>query len=114
VGKVGGIVGNGGFSLRSKRFCEATARVAEYKLALDPAYRFAPEDQLICNGPGWDAKPDPDFNARLLRRGMKFAPVTVASAFSWERHDNDPAYAGQFGFHGKHSLELLTSNGIEW
>lgn len=73
-------VGNGGFSLRSRRLLEACR---------DPEFqRFDPEDLAICRA-----------NRRLLedRYGIKFADRETASSFSHER-GNHPG--SSFGFHG--------------
>jgi hypothetical protein len=73
-------VGNGGFSLRSKRLLEACR---------DPAFVHAdPEDVAICR-----------LNRALLedKHGLRFAPRMVADHFAYER-TSPPALA--FGFHG--------------
>lgn len=85
-------VGNGGFSLRSKRLLEI---ISELKLN-----NFHPEDCII---------------SRQLRpmleqqHGIRFAPVEVADKFSIEAYGdimvdsngvNANRYCGQFGFHG--------------
>jgi len=72
-------VGNGGFSLRSKRMMQA---------CLAPHFDFHhPEDIAICRT-----------NRALLNdAGMQFAPAHLADAFSAER-SGDPA--STFGYHG--------------
>lgn len=76
-------VGNGGFSLRSRRLLEALG---------DPAYPSSlpeGEDELICRR----------FRDDLERRhGIRFAPPDLALRFS---HEVDPPPpGGSFGFHG--------------
>lgn len=72
-------VGNGGFSLRSKRLLEA-CRATEFEA-------HHPEDLAICRT-----------NRRMLEaRGMRFAPRELADTFSAERA-SDPALS--FGYHG--------------
>lgn len=79
-------VGNGGFSLRSKRLIETLSN-----LEISPA-ECHPEDEVIC---------------RRMRKWLekqydiKFAPTDVADRFAIEAY-NTPAnqYTGQFGFHG--------------
>lgn len=72
-------VGNGGFSLRSRRLMEA-CRHPDFKT-------HHPEDVAICRT-----------NAELLQGiGMTFAPVAIADAFSAERA-GDPTRS--FGYHG--------------
>jgi hypothetical protein len=73
-------VGNGGFSLRSRRLLQAL---------LDPEVMIThPEDESICV-----------VNRRLLegRHGVRIAPLDVARHFSYERVDPP---APTFGFHG--------------
>jgi hypothetical protein len=73
-------VGNGGFSLRSRRLLHAL---------LDPDISFThPEDESICV-----------VNRKLLegRHGVCVAPVDVARRFSYERVEPP---APTFGFHG--------------
>lgn len=72
-------VGNGGFSLRSKRLleaCRATSFDAHH-----------PEDVAICR----------TNRALLDQQGMRFAPIELADAFAAERA-GDPARS--FGYHG--------------
>jgi len=72
-------VGNGGFSLRSRRLLEACQTTG--------FQRHHPEDVAICRT-----------NREVLEaRGMQFAPVAVADQFSAERSGD----AGvSFGYHG--------------
>jgi hypothetical protein len=73
-------VGNGGFSLRSRRLLEACR---------DPRFRAAhPEDVAICR-----------LNRDLLERehGIRFADRSTAERFAFERTEPD---GPTFGFHG--------------
>lgn len=72
-------VGNGGFSLRSKRLMEATTQIEPGNEA---------EDTAICRT-----------NRRMLetRYGLRFAPEELARRFSFER--GEPS-GPTFGFHG--------------
>lgn len=75
----GGDVGNGGFSLRSRKLMEA-CRQPDFEI-------HHPEDVAICR-----------INRRLLEsQGMRFAPANLADAFAAERA-GDPRYS--FGYHG--------------
>jgi hypothetical protein len=77
------MVGNGGFSLRSKSFVQTTARLAEQ--GKFPTYH--PEDLILCI-----------FDRHLLlNEGLKFAPCELAKTFSIEGLDH--VYQSQFGFH---------------
>jgi hypothetical protein len=78
-------VGNTGFSLRSKRFLEASASAVGL----------------------WANQPGDVFQCRTLHRpmvemGMKFAPVEVARRFSWEHYieEGECGPGCSFGFHG--------------
>ena len=76
----GNDVGNGGFSLRSRRLLDACR---------DPAFRRAhPEDVAICR-----------LNRDFLERehGIRFADRKTSASFSFER---EVSQAPTFGFHG--------------
>ncbi len=81
-------VGNGGFSLRSKKLLEAPT-----KLNLpftDNGTGYFNEDGNLCV-----------YHRKVLEEnGIKFAPVSVASMFSREKVCND-SYHRPFGFHAK-------------
>lgn len=80
--------GNGGFSLRSKKFIEATADLSSRGIIKN----YHPEDERIC-----------DTYRPILEReyGIKYAPDQVCNKFSIEAFGNpDPRYTDQFGFHG--------------
>lgn len=84
-------VGNGGFSLRSKRLMEYVANIAIV---------MHPEDDVICR----------HLRPQLEAAGFKFAPEEVANKFAIEAYNSpDNKYKGQFGFHGK-SVDFSTSN----
>lgn len=73
------IVGNGGFSLRSRRLLAATATL--------PYDGHSPEDQVICI----------DQRARLIsEHAIQFAPPALARQFGIEQGPR----ADAFGFHG--------------
>ena len=88
-------VGNGGFSLRSKKLCKI---LAEYELE-----HIHPEDHHICR----------TYRAALENLGIKFAPEDVANKFSIEAYGVPPPhnkYDNQFGFHGVHvDMSMLPS-----
>lgn len=72
-------VGNGGFSLRSRRLIDA--------LRADSFVPRHPEDECIC----WD------YGDRLEREsGIRFAPLDLATRFAFELKP----HPGTFGFHG--------------
>ncbi len=82
------VVGNGGFSVRSKKFISTYAAL-EREGALT---EYHPEDTAACV-----------YNRALFEaRGVTFAPVELAKRFSFERkNDEYTAWDGQFGFHGR-------------
>lgn len=78
-------VGNGGFSLRSKRLLDWVGK--NYK-KVDA--HIHPEDVFIAKF----ARPF------LEQNGMQFAPVQVADKFSMEGTETSVVWNGEFGFHG--------------
>jgi hypothetical protein len=89
--------GNGGFSLRSKKFLEASSRL-KY-IPKHPKYQCCPEDNFLCL---------PSFNREFMEaNGIKFADIKTALDFSFE-HPMDfyPKHTikHSFGFHGKHNM----------
>lgn len=78
-------VGNGGFSLRSKRLL----KVLQYEKSFT---RVHPEDDSICRF----------YHDKLVNDfGIRFAPESVAAKFSWEGNGKYPAFKNDtFGFHG--------------
>lgn len=85
------MVGNGGFSLRTKKLLEATSKISKERDMYEGIGEF--EDCYI---------------ARTIQRqlieeeGINFAPVGLALGFSIENQQ----YSGQFGFHGKRTYEM--------
>ncbi len=80
------VVGNGGFSLRSKKFLEVSAKLMrEGKIP-----QIHPEDVSLCV---WHKD-------LLDAEGVLIAPVELARRFSIEKDDDADVYDTQFGFHG--------------
>ena len=81
------VVGNGGFSLRSKKLTSLCAKLAHDNVLS----KFHPEDVAICVK-----------NRSIFEDyGLLFAPVPLAKQFSFESMDNEnDSWDGQFGFHG--------------
>lgn len=77
-------VGNGGFSLRSRRLLQALQ-------ALPPSH---PEDLCICR----------EHRAVLEAQGLRFAPRALAERFAFER--TQPAQTS-FGFHGLFNFDRV-------
>lgn len=81
-------VGNGGFSLRSKKLLNALNNL---RLPFtDNSTGYSHEDGVICNY----------YRKELEDFGIKFASVEIASLFSKEQHGPN-TYVPTFGFHGK-------------
>ena len=83
-------VGNGGFSLRSRKLVETTAKINFKSLK----FPIKAEDVVICHF----------LYQEMIDNGIRFAPVKLAAQFSMENVEN---LYGQnvdsvFGFHGKH------------
>jgi len=76
-------VGNGGFSLRSRRLLEACKSL--------PFDGSEAEDVLICRR----------WRDQLEQQGLRFGPEDVALLFSYER---TPPRGDEFGFHGAFNL----------
>jgi hypothetical protein len=79
-----GTVGNGGFSLRSRKLLAAT-RLANWA-------NYHPEDHAICR----------THRAKLEKDGIRFAPADVARRFSFEGNSGNVSpslWDGSFGFH---------------
>jgi len=86
----GYIVGNGGFSLRSKRLLEILQQDESIQVPEGVNGVATPEDWYIC------------VMARryLEARGIQFAPVELARQFSLEGDEQDGVtWTNQFGFH---------------
>jgi hypothetical protein len=77
------VVGNGGFSLRSKFFLETSQKL----LKNGTLEKYHPEDLVMCI---WNREAVED-------AGIKFAPIEIAEEFSIEGEDH--VYFKQFGFH---------------
>lgn len=88
-------VGNGGFSLRSVKYSEATRKMIEV---------FKARPGIISS----DMFPCRDGRPWLEDHGIKFSPDHVAARFSCE----NCVYSGQFGFHGKYTLQLNNWGGF--
>lgn len=88
-------VGNGGFSLRSRKLLNLTSQMKFDALDLP----VKSEDLLICHY-GYDA---------LTAKGVRFAPPEIAAGFSIESRQNlyGQTIKTVFGFHGKHWRDAI-------
>lgn len=94
------LVGNGGFSLRSKKLLEATSRFRFDDLD----FPIKSEDVLICHY----------LYEEMRALGIRFAPPQLAAQFSIESGDGlfGQSFNSVFGFHGKHWLEACRAMGL--
>ncbi len=85
-------VGNGGFSLRSKKLAAATKDINLSDLNVP----LITEDVVTCHYLYED----------LIKKGISFAPIELASKFSVEHVETNKEFGigpgNVFGFHGKH------------
>jgi hypothetical protein len=89
------IVGNGGFSIRSNRLMQfiSNNRIELEKKSIIQGQKTVPEDVYICI----------TLHEILNQNGFTFAPVEIASQFSFEA----PPTENTFGFHGAFNLPFL-------
>lgn len=91
-------VGNGGFSLRSKRLMEETAKINFHELS----FPTKSEDLILCHF----------LFQEMLNAGIKFPAPELAAQFSIESptaaYGQNPSTS--FGFHGKELRDLIFAN----
>ena len=87
-------VGNGGFSLRSKKFASVCKDLNFFNLK--DKFSINNEDIIICHY----------LYDYMIKKDIKFAPIKLASNFSMEDEKTNNQYGYDinkvFGFHGKH------------
>ena len=101
-------VGNGGFSLRSRKLAETTSKLNYSSMK----FPLKSEDIIICHY----------LYDEMIKKGIKFAPSKLAAKFSMENknHLHGQDVNNVFGFHGKHLREyflkkyILRSSIGEW
>ena len=83
-------VGNGGFSLRSRKLVETTSKINFDSLK----FPFKNEDIIICHY----------LYEQMLNNGISFATPEIAAKFSMENENHlyGQDVSNVFGFHGKH------------
>ena len=91
------IVGNGGFSLRSKKLTTITSKINYNSLK----FPLPSEDIIICHY----------LYKQMINDGIKFAPPELAAKFSMEHQKTNKTYgydsSNVFGFHGKHLMNYF-------
>ena len=83
------MVGNGGFSIRSKKMLDKAKKITQ---AIGANKIGSYEDCYLARS----------IKGLLEQASIKFAPVGLALGFSFE----NLTYSGQFGFHGKKTIEI--------
>ncbi len=92
-------VGNGGFSLRSKKLLSLCAQLARE----NTFEKYQPEDVALCV---WK-------RSLLEEEGIQFAPVELAKKFSFEGKTYERDYwDGEFGFHGIRWTDISKWNAL--
>jgi len=91
-----GVMGNDGFSLRSKRLLETLRDMA--------IINYHPSDCAVCRT---EFEGKRRYRSDLEAKGIRYAPVKLARQFSVE---NEP-YVDSFGFHGDTTHESLVQQG---
>ena len=88
-------VGNGGFSLRSRKLVETTSKINFSSLN----FPMKAEDVVICHY----------LYKEMVNSGIRFAPPKLAAQFSMENIDQlyDQNVNNVFGFHGKHMRDYF-------
>ena len=88
-------VGNGGFSLRSRKLVDITSKINYENLKFPIKW----EDVIICHY----------LYKEMLNNGIRFAPPELAAQFSMENanHLYGQDVNSVFGFHGKHLREYF-------
>lgn len=107
-----GRVGNGGFTLRSKKLYNA---LKDMDVGFDTAYYndviHNPDYHVITNGKY--LIPEDNIICKIHRHtleekyGIKFAPLHIANRFSVEHYMHHEWVGKSLGFHGKHGIAKL-------
>ncbi len=86
------VVGNGGFSIRSKKLLELTQTDNRIQLGSTSTHKYAEnEDWVICM----------ILREYIENKGIRFAPAELAQRFSIEKNELvGKTWTNQFGFHG--------------
>lgn len=92
----GDIVGNGGFSLRSKRFLQVCSKL--------PLRNFHPEDLVLCR----------TYSNLLKSKGIRFAPESLATKFSREGNQKyGHRWQSELGFHDYEMTDISAWKGYD-
>lgn len=86
------IVGNGGFSLRSKKLLNTTADLFDKRILK----KVHPEDWIFCY----------EYRKEFEKRGITYAPEQLAGRFSHEGSRSQREYSDSFGFHSLRNTDI--------
>lgn len=101
----GNKIGNGGFSLRSKRFIDVSSSLDYYPYVFSneaKRYYNVPEDVFLCR----------DRYKIMIRHNIKYATKQISERFSTEKMTKENKFK-TFGFHGKRNT-LYINRARKW
>ena len=94
------VVGNGGFSLRSKKLIELLQNDKDILIEEKPNHKYGQNEDWIISVIK---------RKYLENKGIRFAPIKLAHEFSFEKNKKYGAkWNGQFGFHGLSWTDIST------
>lgn len=105
-----GRVGNGGFSLRSRKLYDALLDLNVGLKSSDYNHIIDNPDIHIINAQGQYEIPEDNVICKIHKNeletkyGIKFAPTHIANRFSVEHNYNHEWVGKSLGFHGKHGI----------
>ena len=105
-----GRVGNGGFSLRSRKLYDAILDLNVGLKSSDYNHIIDNPDIHIINAQGQYEIPEDNVICKIHKNeletkyGIKFAPTNIANRFSVEHNYNHEWVGKSLGFHGKHGI----------
>lgn len=105
-----GRVGNGGFSLRSRKLYDALLDLDVGLKSSDYNHIIHISDYHIINAQGQYEIPEDNVICKIYKSeletkyGIKFAPTHIANRFSVEHNYNHEWVGRSLGFHGKHGI----------
>lgn len=106
-----GMVGNGGFCLRSRKLYDALLELdVPYKTSDYPKEIVDDHENFVYDGYGDKVIPEDNIICKIYKNeleqkyGIKFAHGELADKFSIEHNMSSPWLGKSFGFHGKHGI----------
>jgi len=106
-----GYIGNGGFSLRSRKLYDALLDIKPPVKAKDyPKPILQDSRNFVIDNTGEYVIPEDNIICKIYKDlletkyGIKFAPPEIADRFSIEHCMDSPWLGKSFGFHGKHGI----------